>query len=386
MAQKRNRQRANGEGWILKRKDGRYDVGLSYLTPNGIERARTTKRKRKDADAWLTEQKARRGLGLAFDAAKLSFADYLERWLETGVKGSVKEGSYLTHRSNVRRHLIPSVGSVRLAKLTAAHFQGLYGAKLAEGLSARTVLGIHATARKALRQAERWDLVQKNAAANAKPPSPKQAEVIPLSEGQRRAFLEIARGEPFEAMYVLALATGARHGELLALTWDDVVFSETGAEVSIRRTYSRAMPKREGGESFAIGTTKTGRGRTVSVGPKAANALREHKRRQSEDRLAFGGDYKDEGRIFCRRDGGPLTQRESSRRFSVLRERAGIPKTFRFHALRHTFATMHLSSGTPAKVVQEALGHATIAQTMNVYSHVLPNMQRDAAARLDALL
>lgn len=187
-------------------------------------------------------------------------------------------------------------------------------------------------------------------------------------------------------MYVLALATGARHGELLALAWDDFAFSPDGAEVSIRRTYSRALPKREGGESFAIGTTKTGRGRTVSVGPKAAAALKEHRRRQAEDRLAFGGDYHDEGRIFCRRGGAPLTQRESSRRFSILRERAGIPPTFRFHALRHTFATMHLTSGTPAKVVQEALGHATIAQTMNVYSHVLPNMQRDAAARLDALL
>jgi integrase len=108
--------------------------------------------------------------------------------------------------------------------------------------------------------------------------------------------------------------------------------------------------------------------------------------RQPGDLLAFGGDYRDEGRIFCRRDGALLIQRESSRRFPVLRERAGIPDAFRFHALRHTFATMHLSSGTPARDVQEALGHATIAQTMNVYSHVLPNMQRDAAARLDALL
>jgi len=386
MGKKRNRTKANGEGWILKRKDGRYDVGLSWLGPNGIERTRTTKKRRKDADAWLTEQKARRGLGLAFDADKLPFGDYLERWLETGVKGSVKESSYLTHRSNVRRHLVPALGPVKLQKLTAAHFQGLYGAKLGEGLSATTVLAIHAKARKALSQAMRWDLVQKNAAANAKAPTPKSIEVTPLSDGQRRAFLEVAKGEPFEAMYTLALATGARHGELLALTWGDIAFSEAGAEVSIRRTYSRAMPKKEGGESFAVGTTKTGRGRTVSVGAKAAAALRDHRRRQAEDRLAFGGDYRDEGRVFCRRDGGPLTQRESSRRFSILRARAGIPSTLRFHALRHTFATMHLANGTPGKVVQEALGHTTIAQTMNVYSHVLPNMQKDAAARLDALL
>lgn len=386
MGKRRRRSRANGEGWINKRADGRWDVGITVHTAEGLKRIRTTKRRRENADRWLTEQKAKRGMGLAFDAAKLTFAEYLERWLELGVKGSVKAGTYLSHRSNVRQHLAPALGGIRLGKLTAAHLQSLYHAKVAEGLSPRTVLGIHGTARKALGQAVKWDLVPRNAASNASPPRPEQAKVMPLSREEAKALMKAAEGHRLKAMYALALATGARHGELLALSWADISYTNDGAEIAIRHTYARALPKREGGQSFEVGTPKTGRARVVAVGQRTAEALRSHSRLLKEERLEHGPGYREGGLVFPQASGKPLSPRTSAREFRRVCRQAGLSAEVHFHTLRHTFATMHLLDNTPVKVVSEALGHSSIKQTMDTYSHVLPNMQKEAAARLDSVL
>jgi integrase len=385
----RKRYRANGEGWNNERADGRYDVGLTIHTPDGPKRIRTTKRTRAEGDAWLAEQKRSRNLGTVnFDAGFLTFGEYLERWLEDGVKGVLKEGSYLTHRNIVRRHLKPSLGRVKLAKLTAAHFQALYRQKLEEGLKARTVLGIHGTARKALGQAIRWDLIPhgKNAAANARPPRPEDAEAVPLSREEASRLLKATEGHRLRALYVLALSTGARHGELLALRWQDVSLREDGAEVAIRHTFSRAIPKKEGGTSYSVGTPKTGKARLVSVGRKTAQALRAHKSLQAEERLALGPRYQDSPYVFTDAKGGILNQRTSIRAFNALCEEVGLPEGTRFHALRHTAATVAFQEGVPGKVVSEMLGHSSIKQTLDTYSHVMPGMQEDAAIKLDGAL
>lgn len=386
MGNKRKRTRANGEGWINRRKDGRWDVGLTIHSAKGLERIRTTKTLRKDAEKWLTEQKAKRGLGLSFDASKLSFGEYLEQWLELGVRGAVKDGSYLTHRSHVRCNLIPALGTIKLSKLTGAHFQALYHRLISNGLKPNTVIAIHGTARKALGQAERWDILYSNPAAKAKPPKAEQEKVIPLKREEAIALMAAAKDHRLRAMYTLALATGARHGELLALSWQDITYTSVGADIAIRHTHARTIPKREGGEGFKVGTTKTGKGRVVSVGLKTATALRVHSRLLKEERLACGSGYQESDLVFPRNTGKPLPPRSSNREFRNVARQAGLPESVHFHMLRHTFATVHLLNGTPAKVVQEALGHTTISQTLNTYSHVLPTMQHDAASTLDATL
>lgn len=303
-------------------------------------------------------------------------------------QGVLKEGSYLSHRVIVRRHLKPSLARVKLAKLTAAHFQGLYRQKLDEGLKARTVLGIHGTARKALGQAIRWDLVPhgKNAAANARPPRPEDSEAVPLSSGEVSALLAASEGHRLRALYVLGLSTGARHGELLALRWQDVAPNEDGAEIAIRHTYSRAIPKKEGGAGYSVGTPKTGKARLVSVGLKTAAALKAHRQAQLEERFALGPRYEESPYVFTKAKGGLLPHRTSALEFAKLCDRAGIPEGTRFHGLRHTAATVAFQHGVPAKVVSEMLGHSSIKQTLDTYSHVIPGMQADAAKRLDSAL
>ena len=282
----------------------------------------------------------------------------------------------------------PSLGHLKLVKLTATHFQALYRQKLAEGLKARTVLGIHGTARKALGQAIRWDLIPhgKNAAANARPPRPEDTEAVPLSREEATALLKACEGHRLRALYVLALAKGARHGELLALRWQDINIGESGAEIAIRRTYSRAIPKKEGGTSFSVGTPKTGKARLVSVGGKTAAALRAHRQGQLEEKIALVPRYQDSPYVFTGVSGGLLHHRTSAREFARLCEIAGIPEGTRFHALRHTAATVAFQEGVPGKVVSEMLGHSSIKQTLDTYSHVIPGMQEDAAKRLDSAL
>lgn len=389
MGKRRKRIRANGEGWNNKRADGRYDVGLTVHTSDGPKKVRTTKRTRAEGDEWLTEQKRARNLGTVdFDAGSLTFGEYLERWLEDGVKGVLKEGSYLTHRGIASRHLKPVLGRVKLAKLTAAHFQALYRQKIGEGLKARTVLGIHGTARKALGQAIRWDLIPhgKNAAANARPPRPEDSEATPLTREQATALLGASEGHRLFALYVLALSTGARHGELLALRWQDVTLRDDGAEVAIRHTYSRAIPKKEGGTSYSVGTPKTGKARLVSVGARTARALKAHRSLQREEKLALGPRYEDSPYVFTKPAGGLLPHRTSALEFAKLCRAAGVPDGMRFHALRHTAATVAFQEGVPAKVVSEMLGHSSIKQTLDTYSHVMPGMQEAAAVKLDAAL
>jgi len=385
MPRKSKGYRANQEGGLSRRKDGRWDASIHVYTIGGPKRIRTTRKTKAEADRWLTEQKSKRNMGLALGAEQLVFGKYLERWLEDGVRGTVKEATYLIHRTHVRRHLAPALGSVRLDKLRADHFQALYREKL-KTLSAQTVLGIHATARKALQQAIRWDLIPhgKNAAANARPPRPKK-KVDALSREEARRLLEASRGHRLHAMYALALATGARHGELLALKWEDVTFRGDKAEVAIRHTMSRAWPVKEGGSSFAVGDTKTGKGRVVSVGPNVAAALREHKARQNEETLALGPAWQESGHVFTKTNGRALSERESSRYFAQVKREANLERAH-FHMLRHTAATLAAEGGAHPKTVSDMLGHTSVMQTLDTYSHVFKGAHETLADKLDAEL
>src|SRR5215208_6529237 len=199
---KRGRSRANGEGSISKRKDGRYDVELPVHTPEGTKRLRSTKKTKVEADRWLTEKKYERNssTSLAFDADRLTFGRDLQRWLENVVTGSVARHTYKDYEGKVRLHLVPALGKVELKDLTAAHLQYLYRSKIEEGLSPRTVGYIHTTASKALAKAEEWDLVRKNVARYAKPPKLKEKEHRTLTVPQIKVFFEAAAGDRLKAL------------------------------------------------------------------------------------------------------------------------------------------------------------------------------------------
>jgi integrase len=250
----RKGKRGNGEGSIYKRKDGRWVGQYLVYTAAGPKYRYIYGKTRQAVAEKLAKTIADRDGGLIFDAGKMKLGEYLDRWLSDSVKGTVRASTYERHEAIIRLHIKPSLGRVGLKKLTPAHVRGLIGEKLNAGLAPATVRKIHSTLHKALSQAVSDGMVPRNA-ADVKAPRPTPEEMRPLSKAEARAFLEAARetGDRFEALYVLAIATGLRRGELLGLRWDDVDLKRGTLRVG------RALV-REGGR-HVLGETKTRRGR-----------------------------------------------------------------------------------------------------------------------------
>jgi integrase len=267
---------------------------------------------------------------------------------------------------------------VKLTALTPTHVRGLYREKLDSGLAPRTVLHIHRTLSKALKQATDDGLIPRNAAGPVKPPRPRTEEIRPLGREQVRALFEASRGDRLETLYVVAVTAGLRRGELQGLKWEDVDLD--AGTLQVRRTLSE--PK--GGYIFE--TPKSGKGRNIRLTQKAAAALREHRKRQLEERMEHGALWRDHGLVFPSGIGAPLLGGNLNRTFKATLQCAGLPRSTRFHDLRHTCATLLLRQGVHVKFVQELLGHADISLTLNVYSHVLPDMGDAAAGAMDAAL
>ena len=316
--------------------------------------------------------------GLVFDAESLTVAEYLRHWLEGSVKGSVWHTTYRDYAGHVKNHIAPELGRLKLAKLTATHVQALYRKKLDSGLAPRTVQYIHATLHKALDQAVKWRLIPYNVSDAATKPRQKRSERDALTLRQVLDFFEAAKGDRFEALYVLAVFTGMRPGEMLALRWSDLVLDNPEPVARVRHSLSKDDDGRLVSES-----TKTEKGRAIALLPQVVEALQIHRKRQAEQRLKYSGLWRDEDLVFPSKTCGPMSWDNLVRRnLKPLMRAAGLPKTTRPYDLRHTFATLMLEQGENPKVVQEVLGHSRITHTMDTYSHVSPNIQKEAFGRL----
>jgi integrase len=324
--------------------------------------------------------------GLLYDAGKLTISEYLDRWLADSVKGTVKETTYANYAYITSKHISPALGHVKLKTLTPAHVRGFYGEKARTNLSAATVKKMHVVLRKALSQAVSDGLIPRNAADGVKPPrvSAPGEEIKPLDSEECGSFLEASRGERLEALYVVAVHCGLREGELLALRWEDVYLEAVKPAVLVRRTLTRG----ENGRGWVVGaSTKSGQGRRVRLTRQAASALKDHRKRQLEERLRLAGLWQDQGLVFSNETGSLFNPSNlRNRSFKRIKTRANVREDLRFHDLRHTCATLLLSEGVNLKVVSELLGHASITITLNTYSHVLPDMQESAAEAMEAAL
>ena len=364
----KTKSRANGDGDVFPRKNAAGQITSyrgAYVGPDGKRRYVSGKNK-EEARANLRRARGDAERGLVSDGGNVALSDYLKRWLNDSVRGSVKPITHSSYKMLVNKHVVPALGNVRLSKLTPAHLQGFYRSKLDAGLSPRTVQYLHVVLHRALKQALRWGLVTRNVAEAVDPPKVHKKEVTPLSPEQARVFLEAARGDRLEALYVLAVHTGMRQGELLALRWDDV-----DLDAGVLR----------------VRGTKTARSRrTVKLSETALDTVRNHLSRQLEEIDRVGSMWRENGLVFATEIGTPLNRHNLTQRsFKPLLERAGLPH-IRFHDLRHTCATILLSQGVHAKFVQELLGHATIAITLDTYSHVLPQMAGGTADAMDEAL
>jgi integrase len=371
-------KRGNGEGSITRRKNGGWMAQYTAYAAKGRKRRTLYGKTRQEVAAKLAKALSDREGGLIFDAEDLKLGEYLNRWLEDSVKDTVRNTTYERYEQISRAHIVPMLGGVKLKDLSPTHVRGLYKEKLSS-LSSRTVQYIHITLHKALKQAVSDGLIPRNATEAVKPPQVRREEIHPLTAEQVKMLLDAASGDRLEALYVLAVHTGLRQGELLGLKGDDIDLDAEALQV--RRTLTTA----KGGTRLAAPKTKGSR-RRVSLTGVAAEALRGHLERQLEEIDQAGSLWQENGLVFASETGAPLDRRGlTSCRFKALLKRAGLPH-FRFHDLRHTCATLLLTKNVNPKMVSEMLGHSSIAITLDTYSHVLLNMQDSAARALEEAL
>ncbi|PLS87636.1 MAG: site-specific integrase [Actinobacteria bacterium] len=376
-------KRGNGEGTVYEHKRNGKKVGYrgAYIvhTAKGPKRRYVGGKTREEVRRKLVKAMADRDGGLVFDAGSLTVGEYLDRWLSDCVKGTVRESTFERYGYVVRPHIKPTLGQIKLKSLTTAHVRGFYREKLDAGLSPATVHKMHVVLHKALDQAVADGMISRNVTDALKLPRIDREEINPLTAEEANRLIEAARGDRLEALYVLAVHSGLRQGELLALRWEDLDLE--ARTLRVRRTLTWAGGK----HSLTEPKTKKSR-RTVRLTTGAVAALRDHLKRQLSEMDRLGSLYQNGNLVFANEIGGIVNPSNlRNRSFAKLLERAGL-NGVRFHDLRHTCATLLLSKNVNPKIVSEMLGHANIAITLDTYSHVLPDMQEKAARAIEEAL
>ena len=376
-------RRGNGEGTITRRKDGRWEARYSVHTADGLKRPVIYGRTRSEVAEKLNQALSARSNGLTLDPGRLTVGEYLDRWLEDCVKplvdaGKMAHSSYVRYAGLVRNHITPSLGHRKLKNLSRAEIRKLYNNK-GNRLSPRSVDYLHVTLQKALSQAVRDELIPRTVATGERPRSSRQRqEIKALSPTQVRALLSGASGERNEALYEVAVHTGLRQGELLGLKWADIDL------VTSRLSVRRALKVTNHGLNFGPPKNNASR-RSVPLSKTAAAALRAHRTRQNEERLRLGELWQDHDLVFPNRVGKPMDHGNLyDREYKPLLRSAGLgDEGFTFHSLRHTFATELFNQRKRPKIIQSLLGHSSITQTMDTYSHLLDDVDDDEVGGLD---
>lgn len=371
-------KRANGEGHIRKRGDGRWEAMVTL--PNG-QRKSLYRKTQTEANAARIKVLHDLGHGIPVVSERQTVGEYLPRWLDTASHGLAPR-TVTRYRSHINGHLTPALGRTRLAKLTAQQIQLLYAAKLEAGLAVGSVRQMHAVLRRALGEAARLSIVPVNVALLVKPPRPSRREMKVLSAEEARILLAAVQGQRLEAFYVLAVTTGMRLGELLALRWVDV-----DLQAEVPALHVRSTLRYKNADTYFFEPPKTAKSRRrIRLSSTALDALKQHRAQQDAERREMGPAWRDEDLVFCTAIGGAVCGNHlSDRDFRKLLADTGLPR-IRFHDLRHTCATLLLRRGVHPKIVSELLGHSTIAMTLDQYSHVLPDMQQAAMDAMDGLL
>ena len=313
-----------------------------------------------------------------------------DTWLPA-VEHTVKPATFESYRRNVRLHAAGRpIGRRKLQDIQAADLNALY-ASLLQGdddhraLSNRSVTYIAAILHRAFRDAVRWQLLVRNPADSADPPRSKPpASMRTWSATELKSFLDGVGDDRLSGAWWLLATTGMRRGEVLGLRWHDVDL-EAGV-LQISRTLITTDVQRKGMPGMAWGTPKTAKGRRqVALDGPTITALKTHRSRQLQERLACACAYEESDLVVCREDGHPIHPKTLSYYFGQWIKHLGLPR-IRLHDLRHTHATLALKAGVHPRVVQERLGHANVSITLDTYSHVDIQMQADAAARVSALV
>ena len=336
-------------------------------------------RTKREAEDFLREQLNKVDENKFAKYDDISVKEFLELWLNEHARHNMKQSTFENREIMIKKRIVPVIGKMKIEDLKPIHFKRFYNQLRDEGLSPQYVHSIHSLLRSAFRHATKWQIASTNVMELVDSPKiivSKQLKTWTLEQAvQLLDYTASLKDEYCHIAYVIAIFTGMRRGEVLGLRWSDVNLDKKTLQV-VQTVY------RTNGMEPSIQTPKTSNSvRSISIPDNVIDELKAHKAKQNQLRLMFGSAYHDHGLVCPNPNGKPMDPRLLYSHFKKCTIRAGLPE-IRFHDLRHTHATIMLQLGEHPKVVSERLGHSNINITLNTYSHVLPNMQEDAARKL----
>lgn len=368
------KRRGRGEGAIYRREqDGLWCslLNVGYLQNGKRKRRYIYGKTKKEVQQKLLALQKDLSNGIAFTPSRMTVGEFLDHWLETVAKPLIKKSTHASYELIIRVHIKPDLGGAPVRNLQSIHVQNFLHQMRVKGKGERTCQLVFVILKTAMVQAVKWGLTNKNPCDGIAKPRVTQSAMKFWTPDQIKHFLSVAKKDEFYALYVLAVTTGLRQGELFGLKWSD--FNERNNSLAIQRTIYEINGDQE------IGEPKTASGRRkIDLPIVAVNALEQHRAAARESRKS---DW-----IFSDSNGEPLRRSNFRKRsFLKLLVLSKLPK-IRFHDLRHSAATLLLSKAVHPKIVQERLGHSQISVTLDTYSHVLPSLQKEAVAKIDELL
>lgn len=367
-------RRTQGEGSVYMRKDGRAAASAMYEGKRITKYGKTKTEARQKLDAYLDDLKA----GKVVIGPKQTVEQYLTNWLENSRRLKIEPTTLRDYRAILRVHLIPAFGHLQVSQLAPEHVQALYAEKLDAGYAPKTIKKIHETLSSALKEAVVRGLLTRNVCEYVTLPKQKRRKPYVLTVDQGKRLVTAARGCRLWFLILLALTTGARVGELLALHWSDIDLN--GLRISIHR--SVAWHK---GKGLVEKEPKTSSGvRRVVLAQVVAEAIPEQ-HAYIEATRAVACRWSDLDLVFPNKYGTHILNSQILIEFRRILVEAGLPLEMHFHDLRHSFATLLFAAGVNPKIAQEALGHSSMSITLGLYGDVMPDMQEETGRLMDQL-
>lgn len=358
--------------------EARYTAGYDPGTGRQIQRSITGKTQ-KEVSRKLKEATAAIDSGTYTSPSKMTVGQWLDIWTAEYL-GGVKPRTVDNYKGVVRSRIKPGLGAMKLDSLTPHGIQSYYNGLSKEGLAPKTVKNIHGILHKALQQAVSNGYIRTNPADSCILPRAVRKDLKPLDEDMITAFLKAIQGHQFGDLFTVTLFTGMREGEALGLLWECVDLDK--GTITIDKQLQLIRGSRG---QYQMVPTKNSKSRTISIAPYVAATLRRVRHKQLENRLRYGECWEDSGFVFTDELGHHLSASSVYKAFKRVVEQIGSPET-RFHDLRHSYAVASIKSGDDIKTVQENLGHATAAFTLDVYGHVTEQMKKESAARMEQFI
>jgi integrase len=400
-------------GQIKKRVGKKGDVSWQIIVPLGRDPVTgkykkkwvTVQGTKKEAEKKLNEMLSLLEKGININPEKITYSEYLDKWLADYGRSNLSLRTVNDYTSLIENHIKPRLGHIPLIKLQPVHLREMYSELLENGrkdnkktvdrsLSTTTVLHVHRVISETLKHAVQWELVPRNVAGVVNPPRREEKEKPVMSQDKISILLDSLKDTYLYLPTYLAIATGMRLGEVLGLRWTDVDLKAGIIRISqslglkrkeeYKKVKTEELPAKGRNETYTKQPKTRGSRRSIDLPYSLMEVLKKHQLQQKKDRLAWGELYQDTGLVCCLQNGQAINPASFSGMFSRKAKKAGVSITF--HGIRHSHATWLFQQGEHPKTVSERLGHSKIGITMDLYTHVMPGTQKQAARKIEEML